>query len=124
MAALVPRNERGAKLVEQLKQHGLPYVELLRSSYATRQTAGTLTRILRYLVDPVSPVKLASVYLELRREQSEQAEPGKIIRAAATALRKCPVWKMTCSRPEWDWLAELAAAARALSAARIGMVRL
>ncbi len=110
VAALVPRNERGAKLVEQLKQHGLPYVELLRSSYATRQTAGTLTRILRYLVDPASPVKLASVYMELRREQSEQAEPGKIIHAAAAALRKCPrLEDYLQPGPERDWLAELAA---------------
>lgn len=110
VAVLAPRNERGTKLVEQLKQHGLPYVELLRSSYATRQTAGTLTRILRYLVDPASPVKLASVYLELRREQSEQAEPGKIIHAAAAALRKCPrLEDYLHPGPERDWLAELAA---------------
>lgn len=111
VAVLVPRNERGAKVVEQLKQYGLPYLELLRSSYATRQTAGTLTRILRYLVDPASAIKLASVYQDLRREQSEQLEWSGTIRAAAALIKKCPrLEDYLLPGPERDWLAELAAA--------------
>ncbi|HSV86014.1 MAG TPA: ATP-dependent helicase, partial [Levilinea sp.] len=65
-AVLVPRNERGTKMVEALKQVGIEYVELLRSSLSTRETAGLLATILRALADPSSPVRLSQFYKHLR----------------------------------------------------------
>ena len=52
VAVLVPRNDRGFKLVDELKGRGLKYVELLRSTRSTRETAGALGNIVNYLADP------------------------------------------------------------------------
>ncbi|HJX41691.1 MAG TPA: UvrD-helicase domain-containing protein, partial [Anaerolineales bacterium] len=62
VAVLVPRNERGFDLVTELKKRNVDYVELLRSSRSTRETAGALGNLVRYLADPSAPQKLATVY--------------------------------------------------------------
>lgn len=72
-AVLVPSNQRGSHLAAVLEQDAIPYMELLRSTVDTRQTAGSLTLILDHLSDPASPVKLARVYKVFRRDERESA---------------------------------------------------
>lgn len=73
VAILVPRNERGADVVENLKASGVPHIELLKSSIHTRQTARILVSILNYLTDPSSSSKLAEAFksIEYTHEKNE-----------------------------------------------------
>lgn len=89
VAVLVPRNERGFKIVAELKKRGLGYVELLRSTSATREAAGALGNVVKYLADPASPPKLARVYRVWRREDREQEEARERVARAVKRLRKC-----------------------------------
>jgi DNA helicase-2/ATP-dependent DNA helicase PcrA len=107
-AVLVPRNERGARLVEGLKSAGVEVVELLRSSLSTRQTAGLLTAALRCLADPSNQQKLASLYIELTRpDDQDNPEYKAFVQAVAKMLRKCSrLEEFLYPRPDQDWLAD------------------
>jgi len=89
VAILTPRNERGSEVVDALKAEGVPYLELLRSSQSTRQTAELLANILRYLSDPSSTSKLIAVYRSLRRNQLELKEQAPLVHLAEKLLRNC-----------------------------------
>ena len=105
VAVLVPRNERGFEVAGELKKRNLPYVELLRSTGATRETAGALGNVVNYLGDPASPVKLATVYRVWRRHASTQEEPVAHLERVARALRQCrQVEDFLWPRLERDWL--------------------
>lgn len=106
VAILVPRNERGERVVDSLKEAGLPYVELLKSSISTRRIAGLLAAILKCIDEPGSPVKLATVFIAMR--QREEDAGGENARAAAENLRRCNntedyLWPL----PGQDWLGTL-----------------
>jgi DNA helicase-2/ATP-dependent DNA helicase PcrA len=51
-AILVPRNNRGSEIVEQLTRLNIPCVELLSTSKATRDAASILGDILRFFASP------------------------------------------------------------------------
>ncbi len=74
VAVLVPRNTRGYELGEELKRRKIDYVEMLRSSNATRLAADTLATLLAYLAEPGSPRKLAAVYRVWRRTQRDDVD--------------------------------------------------
>jgi len=114
VAVLVPRNERGFGVVSELKKRGLGYVELLRSTKSTRETAGALGNIVNYLADPSSPVKLATVYSVWRRQDREDVDAKARLESIVKALRKCrQVEDFLWPRVERDWLAGLDVAAEA-----------
>ena len=74
MAVLAPRNERCVELVDELSQRKLEVVDsLLRSSSATRASAGVLANLLRYLSDPGRPPgwRLSIRYGAARRDDDE-----------------------------------------------------
>ena len=78
VAALVPRNQRGFELVDELRRRRIQVVDnLLRSTITTRSSAGILGNLLRYLSDPGSAAKLATVYKiwERRSVSFLEAEP-------------------------------------------------
>ncbi len=110
-AVLVPRNERGVELVEALKNRGVEYVELLRSTRSTRETAGILESVLGYLANPTLPNKLAEVYRVWQRggdAQNDEAAAKSRREFVARLIRKCPrledfLWPAL----EHDWLADL-----------------
>jgi DNA helicase-2/ATP-dependent DNA helicase PcrA len=89
VAVLVPRNQRGADVIEACRKAGLDTLELLASTSRTRQTAGALNHMLAYLADPQAPGKLAQVYRVWRREQRSQGEFPALNRRTADLLRKC-----------------------------------
>jgi len=108
VAVLVPRNERGFELAEELKKRRAEYVELLRSTRSTRETAGALGNLVSYLADPTSPKKLATVYRVWRRDEREDAEATAEVQQAARALAKCrQVEDFLWPRADRDWLGEL-----------------
>ncbi len=113
VAVLVPRNERGEKIIEALNTANIPYVELLRSSRSTRQTAETLASILRALAEPANPKWLSRVYQQLPHPEPQSAEEApawKQFHALVTeAILNCShledyLWP----RPGFDYLADLA----------------
>ncbi len=117
VAILVPRNERGNKVVSALKDAGLPVVELLQSSQTTRQTAGILQRILVSLNKPADSARLADVFRDyalLTRGEDEPHRNG-VIHQAAEALSRCQnPEEFLYPRPEKDWLERLEFSGHAL----------
>ncbi|MDY6875900.1 MAG: ATP-dependent helicase [Chloroflexota bacterium] len=108
VAVLVPRNQRGFEMVGELKKRDLEYVELLRSTRETRETAGALGNVLRYLADPSSPKKLATVYKVWRRRDRDDEEAKKQLAWVARRLSKCRrVEDFVWPRVDRDWLAGL-----------------
>jgi DNA helicase-2/ATP-dependent DNA helicase PcrA len=108
VAVLVPRNDRGFAVVGELKKRGLEYVELLRSTRSTRETAGALAHVVGYLADPTSPHRLAMVYKVWRREDREDEQANEQLKAAVKALRGCRrVEDFLWPRVDRDWLADL-----------------
>jgi len=108
VAVLVPRNQRGFEVVGELKKRGLEYVELLRSTRETRETAGALGNVLKYLADPSSPKKLATVYKVWRREDRDDDEAKKQLEWVARRLSKCRrVEDFVWPRVDRDWLEDL-----------------
>ncbi|MEN4041005.1 MAG: ATP-dependent helicase, partial [Anaerolineaceae bacterium] len=104
VAVLVPRNERGTKMVEALKHAGIEYIELLRSSISTRETAELLTRILRVLADPSSAIKLARFYKGLRDRNDANDAQRAVYTSVEELIRKCHhledyLWPT----PDADW---------------------
>jgi len=110
VAVLVPRNDRGAKVVEALKDNGIEVVELLRSSVSARHAAAILSAILGHLAAPSNATKLAQLYRLISRLNAEEDQDKNFIKRTANLIR-------TCGKPEeylWpvpghDWLAELEA---------------
>lgn len=65
VAVLVPENNRGFKLVEELRREGIPYEELLRSTTEARTAASYLRSVLLYLAAPNDAGVLARLYREV-----------------------------------------------------------
>lgn len=89
VAILVPRNDRGSEVVRALQARKLEYVELLRSTSATREAAGALSLILNYLADPNSAAALATVYTVWRRADRDDPEAGPRLQRVSKLIRAC-----------------------------------
>ena len=108
-AALAPRNQRGFDLISLLKQRQVPYVELLRSTSITRETAGALGNLLRCLADPASARKLSVAFRVWRRETRDEAEEQALTERAVDRIKGCPaVEAYLWPRADHDWLSPLA----------------
>jgi DNA helicase II / ATP-dependent DNA helicase PcrA len=111
-ACLVPRNDRGAELVEKLKQAGIEAVELLQSSLETRSTARLLASILHSLSDPTSMTKLVRMYQEIGSRGEADPTQVRLVQDVSQLLGKCPfVEDYLWPQPDRDWLASLNPAA-------------
>ena len=89
VAVLVPRNERGANLVTELKRRKIDFVDsLLNSTNSTRTTAGALSLVLEHLADPKSSRKLAKVFEVYLRKYRDEAVVWKAITNVAEKIRK------------------------------------
>jgi len=108
VAVLVPRNQRGFELIDRLRQREIPYVELLRSTSSTRQTAGSLGNVLRCLADPASARKLSTAFQVWRRDDRDDAEATSLVKAVSKRIRGCPaVEAYLWPRADHDWLVPL-----------------
>jgi DNA helicase-2/ATP-dependent DNA helicase PcrA len=72
LAILVPRNARGAEVAEQLTALKVPYIELLRSSKATRDAAQILSDILNFFAHPSSRKHLQNAILAIGTAQLDK----------------------------------------------------
>jgi DNA helicase-2/ATP-dependent DNA helicase PcrA len=108
VAVLAPRNVRGFELVDELRRRGIETVDgLLRSTSSTRFSAGVLGNLLRYLSNPQSSSKLATVYKVWRRADRENEAAQKHMEHTAELVRKIGrVEDFLWPGPERDWLAE------------------
>jgi DNA helicase-2/ATP-dependent DNA helicase PcrA len=107
-AVLAPRNRRGTEVVQLLRHLDVPYVELLRSTNITRQTAGALGNLLRALADPISAKKLDTAFRVWRRDDRDQDEEAERVKRVARRIRGCPaVEAYLWPRADHDWLAQL-----------------
>ena len=109
VAVLVPRNQRGFDLAEELDRRNIEYEDgLLRSSSATRFSAGTLGDLLSYLADPQSARKLARVYEVWRRADKGEEEIRRQIQFIVELIRKIGyVEDYLWPGPDRDWLANI-----------------
>jgi DNA helicase-2/ATP-dependent DNA helicase PcrA len=108
VAVLAPRNQRGFELIDLLKQRRIPYVELLRSTSVTRQTAGVLGNLLRCLADPTSARRLCIAFQVWRRADRDDPEAKALIETVAQRIRGCPtVEAYLWPRADHDWLLPL-----------------
>jgi DNA helicase-2/ATP-dependent DNA helicase PcrA len=107
LAVLVPRNQRGADVIDALKRSNIDFVELLGSTSSTRIAAGRLGDVVSALADPQSSVRLAKAYLAWCRAAEETANDG-FHRQVAQCLSKCTeVETFVSPRTDRDWLASI-----------------
>jgi DNA helicase-2/ATP-dependent DNA helicase PcrA len=110
VAVLTPRNTRGFELTEELKKRGIEYVEILRSTNATRMASGALANVLNYLAEPGSASKLSVAYRVWRRAARDEEETAARVDGIAKLIAKCPrVEDYLHPALGHDWLVELAA---------------
>ncbi len=109
VAVLVPRNQRGFELVDELRRRRLPYNDsLLRSTTATRGAADALGKLVNYLTDPGSQSKLLQAYKVWRRNWLEEEDGKKRMERVLAYLRNCnPVESYLWPYAETDWLETL-----------------
>ncbi len=109
VAALAPRNLRGFELRDELARRNIPVHDgLLRSSSTTRFAAGAIGNVLRYLGDPKSARKLATVYQVWRRAEREDAAAWAEVEQIAGLLKQMPrVEDFLWPRAGLDWLGSL-----------------
>ncbi|MCP4514681.1 MAG: hypothetical protein GY824_05550, partial [Delftia sp.] len=125
VAVLVPINARGFKLAEMLRARKLPHEELLRSTAHTRQAAGVLEAIIRYLAFPLSSTHLARAFAAWETSKNapneaaspngdeddasdEQAAAKRQTAQLTKLLRRCRQPETYLyPRPDADWLAAL-----------------
>jgi DNA helicase-2/ATP-dependent DNA helicase PcrA len=109
LAILVPRNQRGFEVVDELRHNNLEVVDsLLRSTSSTRFSAKTLEQMLRYLSDPKSASKLADVWKIWRVKQGDHPSDLVLDDQISERIRKCErVEDYLWPTSEQDWLASL-----------------
>ena len=105
IAVLCPIGAHGEKVAEALRAVDIKVVEMLKSSESTRTTARILEKILAYLADPSSPIKLALAFWEIQRRGIESPEKKSLITALTTTLKSCKQLEdYLYPQPENDWL--------------------
>ena len=82
-AVLVPENSRGFQLAAEMKALNLPYEELLRSSAETRNVAGKLELVVRFLAQPDQRLRLTDVYRQVWWGRGREVEAALIEDEAA-----------------------------------------
>ncbi len=88
VAVLAPRNQRGYQVIDALRAHEIPYVELLQSTTSTRQAAGALGNVLAALANPTSSARLAAAFRVWRRRDRDDADAWTRVKALSDRLRK------------------------------------
>lgn len=105
VAILAPRNDRAVEFIEALHQKGIETIDLTRTSTDTRQTAGLLAAVLKYLADASSPAKLAEVYHAIRSRDTRSDLEKTFVQSVTALLKKLPrVEDYLWPRPDGEWL--------------------
>ncbi len=108
VAVLASTNTHAKKMVDALKARNIEYVDgLLRSSTATRISAGVLRDLLACLADPNSPVKLAAAYRAWRGVVDPESGKADVKTAAGLIHKIARVEDYLWPAVDRDWLAGL-----------------
>jgi len=113
VAILDARNKRGEDIANALRRAGVEYVELLKSTTATRSAAGVLSNVLKYLARPDEAKQLATVFRAWQRFEWGREDIQPLFDWITEALPRCAhledfLWPV----PGRDWLeSQLAALA-------------
>ena len=118
IAILVPRNQRGVEVVNELRARGIEPIELISSSSETRAAAGSLSHLLAYLADPQSARKLSKAYEVWRRdwreqgignseEENSQGDPELLKKVSDLLRRMVNVENYIAPHQAEDWLSAL-----------------
>jgi len=113
VAVLVPRNERGFELIDELMRRKIPCEDgFLRSTTNTRESAGVLKDVLNYLSDAKSASKLIKVYKAYTRSLDRDDEAGgeKQERIKELLRRIGNIEDFIWPTPNRDWLMDLTTA--------------
>lgn len=128
VAVLAPENSRGFKMAEELKERGIAYEELLRSTSATRDAAQRLQIVFEFLSDPTEGRRLARLYSEVWWQISGADENDEEALAARSqidaALRQLKTTEdFLWPGPEGDWIDTLGADLTPVGAAHLRALR-
>ena len=102
VAVLLPTNVTGAEMAKVLRDRQVKHTEMLRATTATRQVAGSLLRILNFLVIPIDAPALSEAFTVWRRDKRDDPET---VALASLLRRASPVERYTAPRDR-DWLIE------------------
>jgi len=109
VAVLAPRNERGTKMVEKLREAGIEPVELLKSSVSTRHTVGLISKSLQVLSRPAVQPLLAGLFKEIHQTDFDRPDTQEAYQTAYSLIRgKAVVEDFLWPRSSLPWLEELA----------------
>ena len=102
MAILVPRNQTGADMVKLLRAMGVDYEEALKNTTSTRQVAGTLYKIVRWLSRPGDDEALSDAFAATTRDERED----EIVKLLVKRLRGVNYVERFMAPRDRDWLIE------------------
>lgn len=102
VSILVPRNDSGADLVKVLRGYGVEYEEALKNTTSTRQVAGSLYRIVKWLSRPGDDDALAKAF-----EASVRADrDDEIVKSTIRKLHSVNFVERFMAPRDRDWLIE------------------
>ncbi len=88
VAVLSQQNKHMEQLAEILKRRNIPYVELLRSTSSSRETAARLTAVIRALANPRNAVLAAEAYKAWAQARTRNEALTEIQSTAFELIRK------------------------------------
>ncbi len=86
IAVLVTSNHHGKKVVDALREQGLEYVELLRSTTQTREVTTILASILRCLAYPTHSGHLADAYTKVYYREANHPDTAEQVKQTAALI--------------------------------------
>ncbi len=102
VAILVPRNQTGADFVKVLRAMGVEYEEALKNTTSTRQVAGSLYRIVRWLSRPGDDEALSDAFAATTRGERDD----EIVKLLVKRLRGLSYVERFMAPRDRDWLIE------------------
>ena len=102
VAILLPTNVTGSEMAKVLRERQIKHTEVLRSTTATRQVAGSLLRILGLLSNPIDSQALSDAYIVWRRDQRQDPET----QAVSTMLKRAAAVEQFVAPRDKDWLVD------------------
>jgi DNA helicase-2/ATP-dependent DNA helicase PcrA len=87
LAILIPRNARGAEMVEALSKRHVSVFELLSTSRTTRETASVLAEIFTFFAKPLIRRHLTNAFASVAMEISDVEQTTKMIEAIVRKLK-------------------------------------
>jgi len=88
LAILIPRNARGAEMVEELTKHHVPVFELLSTSKTTRETANILAEIFTFFAKPLIRRHLTGAFTAVALQISTDEKTEEMINNIVRKLKK------------------------------------